>query len=213
MFSNPERAEISHRTMKLIVGVIAISLASVTNYLAPNDLESISESYHASNLSRDYFVGSLFAIFAFLLAYNGKGKVEMILSKIAAFAALGVAMFPCKCESHKEIIPGVHGGSAVVMFLILAVFCFLFRKRAKSKEGIEPRRREFIYITCGVVIVLSILVLAADFLMGGTIKDHIPRLTYYGEKAGLVAFGVAWLTASRVLPVITSSEERLHPFQ
>ena len=29
--------------------------------------------------------------------------------------------------------------------------------------------------------------------------------------AGLIAFGISWLTASRILPVITSKEERFSP--
>ncbi|WP_231757227.1 hypothetical protein [Microbulbifer elongatus] len=35
------------------------------------------------------------------------------------------------------------------------------------------------------------------------------RLTYYVESAGLFAFGVAWLTASRMLPFITTEDERI----
>jgi hypothetical protein len=33
-----------------------------------------------------------------------------------------------------------------------------------------------------------------------------------GENLALVAFGIAWLFASRVLPFISSSEERFSPF-
>ncbi|GAB2525752.1 hypothetical protein GCM10008940_30600 [Microbulbifer agarilyticus] len=35
------------------------------------------------------------------------------------------------------------------------------------------------------------------------------RLTYYVEATGLFAFGIAWLTASRMLPFITSEDERI----
>jgi hypothetical protein len=29
------------------------------------------------------------------------------------------------------------------------------------------------------------------------------------KAAGLIAFGIAWLTASRIIPIITGGEERL----
>ena len=60
----PVRIEIDHHTMKLIVGVIAISLAWLTSIFSQTPLESISASYHADGWSRDIFVGFLFAISA-----------------------------------------------------------------------------------------------------------------------------------------------------
>ena len=121
MLTSPGRYEIDHHTIKLVVGVIAITLASVTSYFSESAITSISASYHEGGWARDYFVGSLFAIFALLLAYNGETRAEMLLSKIAAFAALGVVVFPCRCEIHEEIIPAVHGTSAAVLFRELRV--------------------------------------------------------------------------------------------
>ncbi len=43
--------------------------------------------------------------------------------------------------------------------------------------------------------------------------DSVERLTFYGEMAGLLAFGIAWLTASRVLPVVTNADERFKLFE
>ncbi|MCA9193014.1 MAG: DUF998 domain-containing protein [Planctomycetales bacterium] len=212
MLSTPKHHEIDHHTIKLIVGVIAVSLASVTGLLTENNITSVSASYHAGGWARDYFVGSLFAIFAFLLAYNGYSRIEMILSKVAAIAALGVAMFPCQCESHQEIVPAVHGVCAAVMFLILAIFCYLFRQRAQAKPNDEAKRRSFIYSCCGIAIVISIVVLGIDSLSGGAISSGFERLTYFGEMVGLVSFGIAWLAASRVFPMITHADERFHPF-
>ncbi len=205
----PNRIEIDHHTIKLIVGVIAISLASLASFFSQTPLESISASYHEGGWPRDIFVGFLFAICAFLLAYNGRSPLEMVISKIAAVSALGVALFPCKCGSHEEIIPYVHYISAVLMFLILAVFCYSFFKRAKSKGHLQAKIRSYIYALCGIIIIISILILVLDFVLDGSISAKIERLTFYGEKAGLVAFGIAWLVASRMLPVVTAKQERL----
>lgn len=204
--------EIDHHTLKLIVGLIAISLANLTALLSPVELASISASYHQGGWARDIFVGFLFAICAFLLAYNGNSLTEMALSKVAAVAALGVALFPCACALHPEIIPGLHGLSAAIMFTVLAALCLIFHRRARAKHRREANWRAGIYAACGVVIVTAIVVLTLDHLSGGRISLGIPRLTFHGERAGLMAFGLAWLVASRTLPFITAKDERIPVF-
>ena len=211
MNSPPKRQEIDHRTIKLIVGIIAISLASLTSAFSSSAITSISASYHETGWSQTIFIGFLFAIAAFLMAYNGLTKAEMVLSKIASLAALGVAMFPCKCDTHDEIIPNIHGVSAGLMFLILAYFCYAFFQRAKAKGYPQAKVRAAIYAVCGIAIVLSIITLAYDGLTGNSLSDRITRLTFYGEAVGLVAFGISWLTASRVLPFLTRPNERFSP--
>jgi hypothetical protein len=206
------RQEIDHRTIKLLVGLFAIFLANLTSFFAKTVITSISASYYEGGWSQNIFVGFLFAISAFLLAYNGQFTREMLLSKIAAIAAFGIAMFPCKCGTHTEIIPYVHGTSAAIMFLILTCFCYIFFQRARNKGHAQANVRSYIYAICGITIVLSILIIAIDNFTGGIISAKVARLTFYGERAGLIAFGVSWLTASRVLPVITRSDERFSLF-
>src|SRR5262245_6501070 len=162
VLSTPKRPEIDNHTMKLIVGVIAISLAYLTSRFAGTDLGSISASYYAGGWSRDIFVGFLYAIAAFLLAYNGESRREMILSKVAGIAALGVAMFPCECDSHEEIIPQVHAVSAAIMFVVLAFFCYKFLQRAKLKGHAQAKARVILYAFCGIAIVVAMLVLFVD---------------------------------------------------
>jgi hypothetical protein len=207
----PKREEIDHRTIKLLVGLIALSLANLTSFFAGDSITSISAAYHQGGWSQSILVGFLFAIAAFLLAYNGLSFREMVMSKVASLAALGVALFPCECDKRDEIIPYVHAGSAAVMFLILTYFCYVFFQRARSKGYPQAKARAAIYALCGIVILLSVLVLAFDELSGGILKAEIKRLTFYGERAGLMAFGISWLTASRVLPVLTRGDERFSP--
>ncbi|MBD3789143.1 MAG: hypothetical protein IE885_02035 [Campylobacterales bacterium] len=128
------RLEIDHRMIKLLIGIIAITLANATSIFSHHTILSISESYHYGGWARDVFVGSLFAIATFMAAYNGFSQTEMLLSKAAAVAALGVAMFPCECGFHDEVIPKVHAISAATMFLILALLCYVFYQRAMKKK-------------------------------------------------------------------------------
>lgn len=209
MPASPTKYEIDHHVLKFIVGVIALSLANVAAFFSQVPITSISASYHDGGWARDIFVGFLFAISAFLLAYNGSNPKEMVLSKLAAVAALGVALFPCGCGTYAEIIPYVHFISAAVMFLVLAGLCAVFHQRARAKHRREADWRAYIYAGCGGVIVVVVVVLAFDGLTGGLISSSVKRLVFYGERVGLVAFGVSWLVASRALPFITAADERV----
>ena len=104
MFSAPKREEIDHLTIKFVVGLIAVSLAPLTDFFAKSSITSISASYYEGGWSQTIFIGFLFAIAAFLLAYNGFSRTDMLMSKFAAAAALGVAMGPVRvrhpCPSH-----------------------------------------------------------------------------------------------------------------
>lgn len=213
MLPSPTKQEIDHRTLKLLVGLIALTLANLTSFFAQSEITSISAAYHQGGWSQSIFIGFLFAIAAFLLAYNGLSKPEMLLSKVAAVAALGVALFPCACDGHTEVVPYVHSGSAAVMFLILTYFCYVFYQRARTKGHTEANRRAFIYAICGLAIVASILILVLDTIADGALVARIPRLVFYCERAGLVAFGASWLTASRILPVLTNRAERFSPLK
>ena len=212
MFSAPKREEIDHLTIKFVVGLIAVSLAPLTDFFAKSRLRSISASYYEGGWSQTIFIGFLFAIAAFLLAYNGFSRTDMLLSKLTSAAALGVAMFPCQCGSHNEAVPYVHWISATTMFIILVYLCYSFYRRARSKAHKEANRRARVYVACGIAIVISILTIAFDQLSGEILSSKLPRLTFYGESTGLVAFGVSWFTASRVLPGLTRKDERFWPF-
>lgn len=206
----PKREEIDHRTIKLIVGIIALSLATLTSLFSNSTIPSISASYYEGGWSQTIFIGFQFAIAAFLMAYNGVSKTEMVLSKVASLSALCVALFPCECGGHPVMIPHIHGIAAAIMFFILAFFCREFYKRACAKGYKEALRRARIYVICGVLIVASILALAFDHLSSGSLTKIFPRFVFYGEATGLIAFGISWLTASRTFPVITSKQERFH---
>ncbi len=197
---------IDHKTMRLIVGVIALSLPCLTNYFATFDdapaLCSISEAYWRGDWPQTIFLGFLFAIASFLIAYNGISWTEMILSKIAAVAALGVAMFPCACTDAPEIIHGMHYACAGVMFAVLTYFCWLFLVRAREKGQRNDHARAVIYAVCGVTIIACSLAMAFNGLTGDHMTSQYPHFVFWGEAGGLWAFGVSWLTSSHVLPFL-----------
>ena len=209
----PQHHEIDHRTIKLMIGIIAITLAWLTSQFSTTTLTSISAAYYEGGWSQVIFVGFLFAISALMAAYNGYDKIDMVLCKVAAACGVIVAMFPCRCVNRKEIVEGLHGGAAIVLFLILAYLCFGFYRRAHAKHTRRATLRSWIYMACCIAMLVSIGSLAVETFTQGGVSKFWARFVFYGEALGLVAFGVSWLTASRTLPFLTDREERFSPLR
>ncbi|PQO94894.1 hypothetical protein C5614_20195 [Massilia phosphatilytica] len=214
-----ERPEIDPQTLKFIIGSIAVLLPFVLSALNGGQLRSLSDSFYFVGSpdiiygpwSRTIFVGCLYAIGAFLITYNGQIALEMGLSKVAAIAAILVAMFPCNCSGHDEIIEHVHYVAAAILYLILGMFCLIFYFRARDKrrrtQHVEPKYRQWIYATCLVALWGAMAFLVFNAVVRDT---RVTNPVFWGESIGLVAFGVAWLTASHVVPVINHPSERHH---
>ena len=201
--------EIDDHVLKLTVGFVGLTLATLTAWLSNHEIGSISASYYEGDWARNVFVGFLFAISSFLFAYNGDSAAEMIFSKVAAVAGLGVALFPCQCGEPPNVLTYVHYTFAAIMFAVLACLCLIFYRRARAKGHREAIWRSYIYAVCATVIVLVIAILGIDNFTGNHLGSKFSRLTFYGEGAALIAFGFSWLVASRVLPVITRPAERI----
>jgi len=216
--SPPRRAEIDEYAIKFIIGVIAIALPAAVWYLTGGSIDSISQSYwfEGSGWPRNLLVGSLCAIAAFMLAFNGRDGGEMWFAKIGSAAALCVALFPCNCVNGggtpgtKVLGVSVHWAAAAVLFVVLLYFCWRFwrRARVKGKTGANPQAsfRAGVYLACFVGLVTAF----ALFLISFATKR--PNLIFWGETLGLISFGVSWLLASRILPVVTHPSEREHLF-
>lgn len=200
---------------------------------------SISITYYTG--ARDVFVGLLFIVSAFLFAYNGhynkkypeSYKWQSIWSKVAGLCAAIVAIFPTKCTEwvidvtsndhackinsilnlSPDTISLVHKAAAVILFVILAVFClYYFQVTTKGEKG-EKAIRSFIYRVCGWIMVLAMLSGAgfeAYQMFSKTTETKLSYLMFYVEMLCLVAFGCAWLVAGKQMPFLPATErERL----
>ena len=213
MKTNAQSILLDYRTLRLLMGLIAFLLPPVVTLIASTALPSISASYYTQ--ARDEFVGLLFIVGSLWLAYNGRSTQEMRMSKVAALAAIGVAVFP---ESPGNSSPGswvstAHVVCAVTMFSILAYFCFgPFRQFTKGQPG-KKRLRSNIYLVCGWIMVgcMVFYALATRLLPGELVREL--RLTYWTETIALAAFGVAWMVASKVFSVFADPEDKLYLFR
>lgn len=205
--------QIDHRVIKLLVGVIAVSLAFFMQLVSGVVLLSISESYH--HRARDWFVGLLFAVAALFLSFSGKNRFERILTIAASILAAIVAVAPCRCGTHSSPWSGFHFPAAAGLFAILGYFCWRFRRTALSKVTMYPeaRNRARVYTLCLAGMIGCGLMALAYVLFEAEVLALCPAYVFWLEALGLVSFGVSWLAASRTLPLLTNVRERFDIMQ
>lgn len=197
--------QINHKTMRVVVGCIALLLAPAVYLLAngAEPLDSISASYWSD--ARDIFVGALIAVGFFLFAYNGaacKRDLEFVLSKLSCGFAICVALFPTSSAMVTDLPPAwtlkltgiiglqpvhIHYSAAVLLFVCLIAMMWFFSRRALRK-GKLLRSRTYLVIAClmlGGIIIIGLI----GWWLGWS------NTLLLVEIWGLGFFGIGWLLA------------------
>jgi len=203
--------QIDYRVVRLLIGMIAGLLPPVVVLMTGEFPNSISAAYHYGYGARDWFVGLLFAVAALFLSYKGEdGTRQRTLSLIASVCAVLIAIAPCKCEKTSTPLTQLHYPAAVLLFLILAYFCWRFRTNAIKKIKYHPRarRRAPIYTLCFFGMTASLVLGGVYPFFGDQIDAVFPSYTFFLESLGLFSFGLSWLVASLTIPYITDDDER-----
>nr|WP_315158200.1 hypothetical protein [uncultured Flavobacterium sp.] len=210
-------------TLRKIIGVLGMTMPLLLYVFLFIDngmqqpLESISHYYYTRVSSIFVIILSLLAFF--LIVYKGKDPIDFYISFFAGIFALLAVLFPtsnitdiCGDPVKKyavTILPisnfrlYFHYTTAALFFLCLSYMSFfLFTKSNKSpnERGSQKIIRNRIYRTCGVLTLLSLLVLFA-----GSLKI-IPQscfktfpLTFWMETLAIESFGFAWLVKGETL--------------
>ena len=205
------RRPFSYHTLRGMVGLIALSIAAATAIIAGETLGSISASYHTQ--AQDLFVGWLFIVSAFLLAYRGspntpqRNWLEWGAAKAGALAVFCVALFPTKaarcpidapnCAAPDYVVQiagaigttpaDLHAIVAIVFFAALFLIMSIFAWRAWHKP--DGACRAVVYALCciGMLASTSLVLLHRNAMapdFGGV---------YWAEFWALVSFGIGWL--------------------
>jgi hypothetical protein len=204
---------LSYYAMRRMVGLIALALpcalaagsiliALLASGHLPHPLleRSISDYYYTP--MRDYYVGSLSAIAAFLACSRGYDLHDEITGYLAAAFVLGVACCP-PFNPHRgyysrlDFVFGItHTAFAALMYLMLAYVCiFLFRKSSATKPLTRRKRdRNRIYVSSGLIMVACMIAMVALSLRSIVERRHPSPWLFWCEALALGAFGVAWLT-------------------
>ena len=150
--------------------------------------------------SRDWFVGSLFAVAAFLYLYKGFSAAENVALNLAAILAVGVAVFPMEWKCGEACGKySVHGFCAIAMFACL-VYVVWFRAADTLPlipENGTPSRARYrrMYAIIGLVMIASPLTAFVLNSVIGTRSSYV----FFIEAAGIWAFSLYWWVKSSEL--------------
>ena len=209
--SSPLVKVFDYRALRLMMGLIAMSLPFVVTFRANLPLSSISASYYTA--ARDLFVGQLFVVGAFLWAYRGQTRFQAVASKVASLAAVCVALFPTPPADQPATTTGyIHFAAAGILFLILTYFCFVPFMGETWGGKVKEMRRAIVYLFCGSAMVLSMLTLLYAWLFMEPKTVEALKLVYYGEAMALIAFGFAWMVSGKFIPYFADEDEALRLF-
>lgn len=207
--------ENSYIALRKTIGLLGIALpvilllgSIIFNRYVPFQ-SSISCYYHTG--MRNIFEGIIWIFAIILVFYNYKGK-DSVITTIAGICALGVALCPthvadcatCKIPSHINNITGdFHNGFAAAFFILLAfISLYVFTKTHKDRKPTpEKLKRNRIYKTCGIIMLVCILSIAVYwFLLEHKYQwlDDI-RPVFWLESFALWAFGFSWIVKGEMV--------------
>lgn len=214
---------ISYLLLRQLIGVLGIALPFALifgnrllgneNWLQP------SISHYFYSYMHFAFVGVLFILGAILISYREKEyKLASRISTFAGIFAVCVAIFPTKFDGFigqeyididvlywKSWFKIIHFGSAGLLFVCFAVFCFVIFQ--KSDADIKPsefdkkkKLRNRIYKICGWGIVVSIIMIGTCTLYEEYIGKNLftKYSTFIFETTALLCFGNSWLLKGSV---------------
>lgn len=207
----------SYRRLRRAIGYLGIFLPIVLILLSffsifDTEVQPTISDYYYTNL-RDIFTGTLAATGLFMIRYKGHGnpsflKNDELLTNLAGFMAIGVALIPVNPENahlkvytllpfNYEWLGWLHYGFAAMLFgvfALLAINVFTIGQKSNEEIPVSTLNENHIYRFCGfAIIILMLLVPVSENL----------RLFRYStlilESLALFLFGLAWLIKGRAL--------------
>jgi len=217
---SPDPQVISYQTLRRSIGWLGLSLplVMVLGSFLFSTCKTVQPSishYYYTNM-REVFVGILCAVALFLFSYRGFSRIDSISSNIAGFFALGIALFPTNllcvkdtnecypCEADVISLTNIpfhstiHLSCAALFFITLSlvsIFLFTKSKHSPQHQTPEKKKRNVVYVVCGIVMLVSIAVIGLHFLLG----KKETKLVFVFETTALLAFGVSWLTKGEMI--------------
>jgi hypothetical protein len=205
---------ISYLTMRRLIGILGMMLPFVVvlgGFIQTSfAIKSSISDYYYSNM-RDFFVGLLCCVSLFLITYRGYDIIDDVLTNLCGIFALGIVAFPTSANSGEVVKVGVclisdhisafiHLSFAGLFFLLLSFnSIFLFTKHGTEIVSVQKRKRNIVYIVCGLLMFFSIVFIALYFLyfQESFLSGFHPVLIF--ETIALLAFGFSWLVKGGTL--------------
>jgi hypothetical protein len=148
---------------------------------------------------RNELEGIIFGIGMFLLCYDGYTRQDSIISKLAGFFGLCIALFPTSPSSEKgDVVSVIHYVTAGIFFALLAYTSVFLFTRTSGNPTPQKLKRNRIYRICGIVMAVAVTGIPLDGI--NPIYDKIGFLhpTLILELLALTSFGISWLTKGEI---------------
>jgi hypothetical protein len=162
---------------------------------------------------RNIFVGALWALSVFLIAYNGYDLADRMITNVAGVMTILVSLFPTtppvNPALHQVVLGDLHLTFACVAFVLLAVMALRFAKREPTPRGLSFWRRAgyafgftgvgdsgtplwevVVYRVCGFVVLGCVVLLYPLAMVNNYFLDVL-------ETIMLVSFGLSWFVKGR----------------
>ena len=217
---------ISYQTLRKTIGWLGILLPFIMiigawAFWNCTTLQPSISHYYYTNM-REIFVGVICSVALFLFTYTGPTRIDGWVSNIAGVFGLGIALFPTRllCDNIAKLSEGescypcqqsvtsltripyhatLHLLCAALFFITLALMSiFLFRLSdcSKKEQTIQKRKRNIIFLYCGLIMLASIAAAGVYLMFAG---DKPTTFVLWAEVVALMAFGVSWLTKGQAI--------------
>jgi hypothetical protein len=215
---------INYMTLRRLIGWMGVCLPfvvylgnwvifthHVTACLLPSDKVPYSLSGYYYTHMRGVFTGTFLVIGVFLVAYNGFGWVEQLITTLAGLAMIGVAIFPTSPSStlqldqagvcgpvvpvgynsspHQPLIGWLHMGCLAVLIITLTAMAWLFRHNQPGELVTRTARTVYLISAAGI-LVGGVGALVQNFLPD-SVKHETPWLFWF-EIVAILFFGLSW---------------------
>lgn len=185
---------------------IVLGFGGMLRGTVPAVLSSLSDYYWSGDaLLRDWFVGTLFAVGVFLVAYKGFSPLENYALNVAGVSAWLTALNPCACGDRSRVT--IHGFTAVLFFLTMAFVCFACAPETLELTNNETIKRRFTrrYRALSAALVASPAAAVLINLFPGMPKGW----TFTFETFGLFVFATYWGVKSYEFKLTNAEKQAL----
>jgi len=171
---------------------------------------SISDYYHTE--MGTYFTGTLCAFGVCLFAYKGyEGSKDVYFARFASLCAIVTALNPTNhkwnvidCIAYDPTDPinfqaKVHLIAASLFFICLAWFSFFIFTKSKREISPQKKIRNFIYRTCGIIIILCLIGCAIVMNIDLSEEWIAKSPVFHLEALALIAFGISWMVKGEII--------------
>lgn len=217
---------LSYQTLRKTIGWLGILLPFIVIFGAwlfwgCTTLQPSISHYYYTNM-REIFVGVICAVALFLFTYTGPTKIDGRVSNAAGVFGLGIALFPtsvlCKeftgfatesfcfpCQQDVTSLTRIpyhstlHLFCAALFFItlsLMSIFLFRLSKCSKKEQTPQKRKRNVVFLACGLVMLGSIAAAGIYIMFSG---DEHSTFVLWAEAIALLAFGVSWLTKGEAI--------------